>query len=224
MDRKGDLAVLDPSLQKVLRKLEHRICTPEELASAERDMSAATRRSMLEESGIIEVLTDADVRAVCDDTLRDVDALARVKEFMAQTHYSVGKPIFVLLGGTGVGKTVAAAWALARRRGTFVEAERVVRLYEGRWKVDADRFQKLIRCELLVIDELGTEEDLARARPAYREIVNRRQSRHRPTLFLGNLNVATLRERFEARTWNRLEAIAEIRGAVGPSLRTRSSE
>lgn len=219
--RGGEVERLDPTLAEVMKGLEKRICSDEELEAAERSMHVTSRRSMLQASGILEVLPDDDVRALCDDTLDDTEALKRVREFMAQTAYSVGTPICILLGGTGVGKTVAAAWALARRPGLFVEAERFVRFYEGRWKTQADEFQRILRCELLVLDELGTEEDLARAIPAYRELVNRRQSRQRPTIFLGNLNVANLKKRFEPRTWNRLEAHAEIRGVVGPSLRRR---
>jgi DNA replication protein DnaC len=206
-------------LATVLNELKARICTDEEIARAEGRTSRWSRSAMLEASGIASALPEEDRLLITTGAARNEDALVHVRDFLVQRDWPGGKSILVLMGDAGTGKTVAAAWALAQIPGVYIEAERVCRAHAGRHKKAEDEFTTLLRAELVVIDEVGTEEDLERARMAYRELVNKRQDRRRPTILMGNCGVEELQPRFDRRTHDRIRTRGLMRGLEGPSLR-----
>ena len=108
----------------------------------------------------------------------------------------------VMCGGLGTGKTLstaAAVWDLGKRRGWKLAArtERVT-ASELRWLASAppfadglprhQRYQRLLRAPLLVVEELGTERpaDRDEVRRALYEIADKRQTRSRLTFYLTN--------------------------------------
>lgn len=89
------------------------------------------------------------------------------------------KPILVLASGTGVGKTVACAWALAHMGGEYVRAVELAKRHEP-YRAEAEPLA-MAPHELLVLDDLGTETRSAagaldrRFMPALYDIVDQRQ-------------------------------------------------
>ncbi|MEC7520151.1 MAG: hypothetical protein VYE22_09820 [Myxococcota bacterium] len=215
---------IDDDLRGVLERLGERICSDAELEAYEAAEAVAARRRLMEASGIVDVLPPEDVEALALNSYRDGRAIDLVTQFVAQTQLSVGRPILVLMGGTGLGKTVAAGWALARTPGIFIEAGDLVRAQiaaDGRSprSPDVERWRRLTRTGLLVVDELGTNRDVDDAQVAFREIINRRQDRRRPTILLGNIEPKVFWSRFDSRTRDRLRVCAFVRGLTGDSMR-----
>ena len=89
------------------------------------------------------------------------------------------KPILVLASGTGVGKTVACAWALAHMGGEYVRAVELAKRHEP-YRAEAEPLA-MAPHELLVLDDLGTETKTAdgkrdrRFMPALYDLVDQRQ-------------------------------------------------
>lgn len=218
------IPTIDDELRGVLERLEARICEDSEIEAYELAEAVESRRRLLESSGIVDVLPPEDVEALALNSYRDGRAIDLVTQFVAQTQLSVGRPALVLMGGTGTGKTVAAGWALARTPGVFIEAGDLVRAQvaaDGRSprSPDVERWRRLTRTGLLVVDELGTERDIDDAQVAFREIINRRQDRRRPTILLGNVEPKVFWARFDSRTRDRLRVCAFVRGLTGDSMR-----
>lgn len=130
----------------------------------------------------------------------------------------------VLVGPTGTGKTVAAAWWAWTRRGRVVKASRLARMS---W-YDEARVDALIGAPALVVDELGTECDDAKGvwRSRLDELCDARYDARRPTVITSNLpetssvpGERTLSALVGARIWERwLEDGAVVR-CVGENLR-----
>jgi DNA replication protein DnaC len=114
--------------------------------------------------------------------------------------------VMVLVGDTGVGKTVAAAWLLLELGGMYVTAEEMRKRATSKHRDDRTWFEKVLGSKVLVVDDVGTERDLEDARVALYEVVNARQGLHRGwTLILGNLAREVFRERYGKRTCRRIE-------------------
>lgn len=133
------------------------------------------------------------------------------------------KPILVISGGTGCGKTVSTVLAMAAcsERVQFVRAIRIGAHFE-RWGSDRDdKIPALdMDCGLLVVDDLGQElvED-RRTMPALEEIVDYRQSLRTRTIFTTNLTPAQIKERYSERFRSRLTQNAELAQVEGSDLR-----
>ena len=132
------------------------------------------------------------------------------------------KPVLILSGGTGTGKSVAAVEMLARHGGSFVHARDLARRHDP-WKEDrADGVTKIdVESRgLLVLDDLGTErlED-PRFLAALEDLLDARQSVTRRTLITTNLSPAQFRERYKERFADRLNGIAKAVTLTGGSMR-----
>ena len=245
---------------------------PAELAKVSDDAVVRRIESRLAETRAIafdalgvQGLDDQSVRHVVDGT---GDATTAMKA--AQRWLHSGQAVLLLLGGIGVGKSTAAAWAAVQRvedrcierlRGASFGRDadaherhlgnRVLRFIDDQirkwrpiatgagcfiraadlgarvrpWKGDEEQHGPAVSPTtpgLLVIDDLGTE-SLAGARgerfgEALFDIVDSRQRDGLRTIVTSNLAPAHLRERYEARTIDRL---ARYRPVVigGESLR-----
>lgn len=194
------------------------LLTGDELARYEATQRAKvrldTRRRHLHESGIVRVLPNPgrDVAAIVHEQLRDREALAIVRTWWAE-----GEPVrpWLFLGGTtGVGKTWAAAWAIADGGGRYLACTHLIRaaaaVREARGPVQIEfataAWTAIVSAPLLVLDELGRE-PLATTRDALHDLVDQRGAR--PTLVLSNVAGKRLREAFvtgdlDARTASRL--------------------
>lgn len=113
------------------------------------------------------------------------------------------KPFLFLIGGTGVGKTMAAAWAAMRASDAQIVRATTLHVAYERWSSDRDRDVEPLRLntELLVLDDLGLEvlED-RRTHAALEEIANARQGMSRGvrlrTIYTTNLDDEALRARY----------------------------
>lgn len=157
--------------------------------------------------------------------LEPTKALERVQAWWQQRHDSGAVFVLVLVGGTGVGKTVAAAWAL-RESGTtdssYVKAAHLASIHRVAYSDSRREWDDLIRrSPLLVIDELGAgERNDDRARAAIHDAIDERQGR--PTLVISNVDGKELADYLDARTLDRLRGRGRLAACGGPSLRGRS--
>ncbi len=124
-------------------------------------------------------LTAEVAHALCSGSLETGPtrpAMAAVRAWVAS---DAPRPVLVLAGGTGTGKTVAAAWALSRLGGEYVRSVDLARRSEP-YRGEAEPLNVAAH-ELLVLDDLGTETRSAagaldrRFMPALYDIVDQRQ-------------------------------------------------
>lgn len=186
------------------------------------DARLAKRRRVVDRCGsrMPESMRDAFLRG----ELRDTAALRAVHAWLAGS-----KHFLLLLGGTGVGKTVSALVALTELDGVFVRSPDLGPAIEP-WKADLDRGVQTFdpsSPSLVVLDDLGLEraED-ARWATSFDELCDARQgSRHgRPlrTLITSNLTTAQIAERYSDRARDRIRSSHERVILSGQSLRLGS--
>ena len=116
--------------------------------------------------------------------------------------------LLVLGGSRGVGKTIAACWALAWRAGLYLTA------YE---LAPGLNMHALKSAELLVIDQVGRETRGASdyARLQLEELIDARHARREPTILCCNLNERDFRAEYDGAITDRLNAgrFVFVRGA-----------
>lgn len=157
---------------------------------------------------------------IADDTIeRSTPALDAARTWLAERRAKRAKPLLVMLSGVGVGKTVAAAWLVARTGGAYVKMRDLAHLYRAGFGDDAAKFQSLITAKLLVVDELTTERDVDLGRAALHEVVDERGSRDRGLVLIANRTRVELAERYDSRTVDRLRQHATAIDLGGPSMR-----
>jgi hypothetical protein len=212
------------SLRSVLARISESApwVSDEEVARYERGRRIDERTERLRLSGVLDVLPTSVAEAVARERLDATRALDVVRRWAA---YQRGtprprdpRPVLVLMGDMGRGKTVAAASLLASESGRYVSAEELCRLHAARWGDDREIYQRLMRSGVLVVDEVGTEENPRIAQAAIHEVVDKRQG-ERLTLLLGNMDPAALQARLDARTWDRLRQLGTMVEVEGESLR-----
>lgn len=162
----------------------------------------------------------AMVAKVVDGDIANTPAMDAVRKWVDARKANTGKPTLVLLGGAGTGKTLAAAWAIAHcRDGHYTRIRDIANLYRAGFGDDAKDFVRLLESDLLVIDELTTERDADLGRAALHEVIDERQHKDRPTILIANRTAAELRERYDARTIDRLREGAVVVALSGKSMR-----
>jgi DNA replication protein DnaC len=121
--------------------------------------------------------------------VEDTPALVAVRDWLDS-----GKTFLVLGGNVGVGKTVAAAWALSERAGIFRKASQITRMSQ----FDAEAWDRLYRAGLLVVDDLGTEphDQGGWGLSALLDLFDRRYEERARTILTVNVTVDTFRERY----------------------------
>lgn len=193
----------------------------EEVARYEAERQREARLRLLDDLGLASRLPKRMVHALAADKLRPTPALDTVRRWVA---YATGaqprgpKPILAIIGAMGVGKTVAAAWLALAEGGRYVEAEELVRLSVARFGEERLAWERLASARVLIVDEVGTEEDRARARSAYRSLLNQRHD-PRLTLLVGNLSRAELRAILDERTVDRVREMGVVVELSGKSMR-----
>lgn len=203
--------------------------TPEEEAEIERQRAEDEERQERERRSagrrqVLQALRGVPLRdeikmAIVDGSIGATKAIDATRRWQ-----SGSKPILLLLGGVGCGKTVAGAYAMARaleagRDAAYAKMRDVAHLYRAGFGDDAKAFEGLLRVSLLVVDELTTERDPELGRAALNEVVDERGSRGRPTMLLANRTKAEIRERYDARTIDRLREGAVVVELADKSLR-----
>lgn len=214
----GDATTMDGELGRILERGRDLVVSDEELARFNARQAQRDRRDRLETCGISDRLDLRGAEAIVDDKPERSRALELVQAWLLSS-----RPMLVLLGDPGQGKTVAGAWALARMAGRYVRAAELCEMRKN-WR-ERHRYYQHLRTELLYLDELGTEDDPIEAQRTLQDVVDARQRPPRRTLISGNLSKAKVVERYDARTLSRLgidsddDGIALLRALKGPDMR-----
>lgn len=154
-----------------------------------------------------------------------VRALAEVREWLKGPLSHLA-----LVGECGTGKTVAGAWAVAQQRFWYQDSElglcwawpstlsesglMVLAGEAARVSYYGDEAEKLrrrlIRCRLLVLDELGVEVMSSGWFSLLNDVLNQRHRAERRTLLLANLTWAAFSERYGERVADRLREAGKV--------------
>jgi len=122
------------------------------------------------------------------------------------------RSVLSLLGNTGVGKTCAAAHAIASiDGGRYIKAKAMFDLFTSFHRDDRAELRALYAAPVLVIDAL--EDHLTSKRsfgPAIDDAIDSRQGARRITLLLGNVKVDDLMKMVDPRTHSRLERTGAV--------------
>ena len=132
-------------------------------------------------------------------------------------------------GGTGLGKTFLSA-CIARevaRQGYSVVYETAVAAmdaYRGARGYDADedaqdKVRRMEGCDLLILDDLGTESVNAQTVSALYTLVNTRLMARRDTIISTNLTAEQMAARYSAPIVSRLEGEYQVLSFVGSDIR-----
>lgn len=175
-------------------ELRDRPGCPRRILAFEEDRAASVAQERATQAGVPLRAQEA-IRAGLHHTI----AKAAVESWQAS-----GGVMLVLSGGPGVGKTIAASWALWRKAGMFVRAGSLVDRSPDREAV----MRAALSVPLLVVDDLGTEY-LDKNRWAVGEIETllvRRFDEKRPTVITCNLPPEELGARYGGRVADRIGA------------------
>ena len=165
-------------------------------------------------------LADDDLERIVDGKHQATPATKAVEEWL-----ETRVPMLVLCGGIGAGKTFAAAVAHRRLGGLCLRASRL-HIALAPWRGEAREGETLVdpsRCQLVVLDDLGTERDPKDPRwaEALFELVDSRMERQQRTLITSNLPRAKFRERYDWRVIDRLNHVARVVELADKSMRTK---
>ena len=147
-----------------------------------------------------------------------------------------GKPENLLfIGNTGLGKTFLSA-AIARvvsGDGWSVVYDTAGRIFQ---RFEAQKFgreegdgasadvERVLGCDLLILDDLGTEMTTAFVQSALYQIVNTRLLEKRPTILSTNLRVEALHSRYSPQIASRIEGEYQILPFFGEDIRRLKRE
>ena len=134
----------------------------------------------------------------------------------------------LMIGATGLGKTFLSA-CIARTvadRGYSVLYSTAMQLFSdfetakfARSTESADASRKYFTCDLLIIDDLGTEMTTQFIVSALYQIVNTRLLEGRPTIISTNLPAAELKQRYSPQIASRLLGVYECYSFAGDDIR-----
>jgi DNA replication protein DnaC len=130
--------------------------------------------------------------------LEPTRALCAVRAWLARP---VAPPVLVLSGGTGTGKSVAAAWALAENRtGIWRTAAQLCRTFAASFGDQYEDQELCFTAGLLVADDVGAELERERERMGATLVEllehRKRSARYMRTIISTNLNRAAFERRY----------------------------
>ena len=152
-------------------------------------------------------------------------------------NFAPGAGSLLLRGGTGLGKTFLSA-CIARRvaeRGFSVVYDSAVAAFEPfevcKFHRDgpggdaaAEKCERILSCELMILDDLGTEMNTQFAQSALYTIVNTRLYAERPTIISTNLSAEEFRARYSPQIVSRVEGEYDTLLFMGRDVRAVKKE
>lgn len=207
---------LGGSLTDLLERLEVSLATDAEIEAWESDREHTLRLELLRSSGIADVLSTRAQRAIIGNEVHPTRSMHWVRTWLASS-----RPILGLFGAPDAGKTFAAAWALTQVPGRYFQSNELAIERKAHFGRPSAQYEAARGCGLLVIDELGAEDDAVGAAKAIEDLLNRRQKHARRTLILGNIDKATLSERYGERTLSRLVGVGRVFRVGAEGFRSR---
>lgn len=206
MTREKSLAgITDPDLRRALQSawdaFEAAGC-PDTLETEKHEQRAdggAERRrqaiARLTNSGVPLVAAEVLVHGPVFDT----EALGCVKNQIRR------KPLLVLAGNTGCGKTVAGCYSLQTARGRLITAGELADLNPRHFR-DREKLESLEKIAVLVVDDVGTEYpgDGTGFLNLFDRLLGKRAGNKLRTVLTTNLTSDEFRRRYEDRLWSRV--------------------
>jgi len=144
-------------------------------------------------------ITEDDVSILVAGEPRETRSLCAVRDWDP-----LARPVLVLCGTVGRGKTFAGAWLLAELGGRYMRARALERLFHGRYGEQADEQDVLFRVPTLVVDDLGREDDPQRMTAVLLDLVDERRRGHRTLLIHNGSKRAFLESYADLRLRSRL--------------------
>lgn len=151
-------------------------------------------------------------------------------------HFDKKHDNLLLLGNTGVGKTFLAnciAKELLDRGFTviYLTAFRLFDILEKhKFSKDDDityeasnQFEYILDCDLLIIDDLGTELNNAFTNSQLYLIINERLLRQKSTIISTNLSFADINSRYSERVSSRIVSSYSVHRIIGEDIRLRKA-
>lgn len=154
--------------------------------------------------------------AIAGDTLDNIPALAAAIKWLELAR-PARRPILILHGASGTGKSVAGAAALVRRQGArWCSPRDLLEAYPSQYGEAAARWHELEHAPLVILDDLGAE--LERSRFVMADALLHLLA-HRPlahTLITSRLTDRQLRQRYGSQPLEHLFDDAAYHVALGP--------
>lgn len=155
--------------------------------------------------------------------------LAACKEYAAAFSPAASGNLY-LYGGTGLGKTHLSL-AIARevlQKGYNVIYDSAINLMHildqeqfRRTKDSSDTLPSILECDLLILDDFGTEFDTAFSRSMLYTIINSRVNARKPMIVNTNLTTQEVKDRYGDRILSRLISSSRILPFFGGDIRLR---
>ena len=145
--------------------------------------------------------------------------------------FGLGSRCVLMRGATGLGKThlsLAIANEVIRKGYTvvYVSAPDILSKLERehftyKYDSEADTFDSLIRCDLLIVDDLGTEFMSQFSRSTFYNIFNSRILAGKPVIISTNLTSEEMAETYSKRLLSRIMGSGDILDFTGEDVRKR---
>lgn len=169
-------------------------------------------------------------RKLVDDGISERDMMektaAHCRMFCAQ--FDTYRKSLLFFGGTGVGKTFlssAIANDLIQKNKTviYIRATKLFNMYDDYKfsKTDGTYIKKLYECDLLIIDDLGTEFLSKTSVPFLFDLVNDRLAGNKKMIINTNLNMSGLAKAYSQRLVSRFYESFDIMQFYGDDIRVK---
>lgn len=221
LERLGDSPQLRAAIEAAR---EAALRSPEELAVYEAAVARDRRRDLLKSAGLGQSLTAEDHHRIVDDATVPTAALKLVQHWTTRVlEARAGNAVpqvrvLVVAGGTGVGKTVAAGWMLAREVGRHHDFDDLVASFSSRFGPDRKLYLRARAVPFLHVDEMLATDPTDEHVRCLHDLVHHRQ-RGQLTLITGNFELPAWDALLDLRTRERLGPMTYVRAVKGTSLR-----